>query len=196
MISCPRCEAKLVAPDADDEPVEPATAAAPTPAPGHPNTPTEGGISLESLDIRVEDIRVEPAMRGAYPARTERTIEPDEDRDVFSPASEAAPPPVVVEVFLPATEEMPTVPETVADDPPGPIVGQSPPPVVEPPILPEIQLEPSESGTRSRRAEPPRSYDMVLPRAVVASWSLLVLVAVAFAFLAGLLVGHYVWQVH
>jgi hypothetical protein len=31
---------------------------------------------------------------------------------------------------------------------------------------------------------------------VVATWSLLVLVAQALAFVAGLLAGHYVWRIH
>jgi hypothetical protein len=41
-----------------------------------------------------------------------------------------------------------------------------------------------------------RARDLVLPRSVVASWSLFVLLAQALAFLAGLLAGHYIWRVH
>jgi len=41
-----------------------------------------------------------------------------------------------------------------------------------------------------------RARDLVLPRSVVAFWSLFVLVAKALAFLAGLLAGHYIWRIH
>lgn len=39
-----------------------------------------------------------------------------------------------------------------------------------------------------------RSRDLILPRGVVAAWSLLVLLAVVAAFGAGVLTGHFVWK--
>jgi hypothetical protein len=61
-------------------------------------------------------------------------------------------------------------------------------------VIPAIQLD----GPRSAasRALPVRSRDLVLPRSVVASWSLFVLFAQGLAFLAGLLAGHFLWRVH
>jgi hypothetical protein len=41
-----------------------------------------------------------------------------------------------------------------------------------------------------------RARDVVLPRSVVLAWSLFVLLALALAFGAGLLAGHYIWWVY
>lgn len=38
--------------------------------------------------------------------------------------------------------------------------------------------------------------DLLIPRSVVAAWSLLVLAALMFAFLTGLLAGHFIWREH
>jgi hypothetical protein len=72
------------------------------------------------------------------------------------------------------------------------------PPVTTPtatPVVPPIQIEP-ESIVASRGPAPGRPRDVVLPRSVAATWSLFVLLALALAFLAGLLAGHFVWKVH
>lgn len=39
-----------------------------------------------------------------------------------------------------------------------------------------------------------RAQDIVLPPGVVLAWSLLVLAAIPLAFIAGLLVGHFIWK--
>jgi hypothetical protein len=61
-------------------------------------------------------------------------------------------------------------------------------------VLPPIRVEPPSLATE--RTSLVRTRDIVLPRSVVATWSLLVLLAQALAFVAGLLAGHYVWRVH
>ncbi len=60
-----------------------------------------------------------------------------------------------------------------------------------------IEVDTSRRPSPMRTIRPPaRPSDLVLPRSVVAAWSLFVLLALALAFTAGLLAGHYVWRVH
>lgn len=63
---------------------------------------------------------------------------------------------------------------------------------VETPELPSIRYEPPTVASTAPAA--PRAPDVVLPPAVVLAWSLLVLAAIPFAFIAGLLVGHFLWK--
>ncbi len=60
--------------------------------------------------------------------------------------------------------------------------------------MPAIQVEPPSLIRESVSGKRPR--DLVLPRSVVAFWSLFVLIAQALAFIAGLLSGHFIWRVH
>jgi hypothetical protein len=163
VLACPKCGAELVVP-------QPAESAATTPGgttdfgwlPPAPET-SETGIDLDLLDIRPEDIRVEPGV-----------------------ITEPPPPP-------PAPTPPPTAPE------PSPEVFIPPPVVeetraVEPPVVPPIQVAPM--SVAPERPATTRSRDVVLPRTVVAAWSLFVLMAQGLAFVAGLLAGHYLWKVH
>ncbi len=86
---------------------------------------------------------------------------------------------------LPPVGVVPTDPDLVAAATPAAGVETVGPPIrVEPPsIIPE-------------RTSIVRSRDLILPRSVVATWSLLVLMAQALAFVAGLLAGHFLWRVH
>lgn len=60
--------------------------------------------------------------------------------------------------------------------------------------LQAIKVDDARPALGSRRATPPaRPGDLVLPRAVVTAWSLFVLLALACAFVAGLLLGHFFW---
>jgi hypothetical protein len=62
--------------------------------------------------------------------------------------------------------------------------------------VPPIQVE-TRRGDRDVEAYGRvRARDVVLPRSVVLAWSLFVLLALAAAFGAGLLAGHFVWRVH
>lgn len=66
-------------------------------------------------------------------------------------------------------------------------------PRAEPAILPEIKVD--VPPVRTERMEARRATgDVVLSREVLASWSLFAPIALALAFLAGLLCGHYVWK--
>jgi hypothetical protein len=81
-----------------------------------------------------------------------------------------------------------------AAPPPAPAPAFAPPSAAAETVVPPIRVE--RPSLVTERTTPLRARDIVLPRSVVASWSLLVLVAQALAFVAGLLAGHYVWRVH
>ncbi|WP_165071816.1 hypothetical protein [Paludisphaera rhizosphaerae] len=69
------------------------------------------------------------------------------------------------------------------------IVGAATPDVSAiPPIRYDVpSIRPTETAA-------PRAQDVVLPPAVVLAWSMLVLAAIPLAFIAGLLVGHFLWK--
>ncbi len=162
-----------------------------------PRPPTNGGrapgldvgLSLDFLDIRPEDIRVEPGFPGAF-TRESDELEPE-------PTVSDAPTETVSEA------EHSTVP-----DPTTPLPSNAPPvetmlsPTIAPTPtvpVPPIQLDAPLKRAGRRAAPQPvpvRARDLVLPRSVVGAWSLFVILALALAFLAGLLAGHYVWRVH
>ncbi len=128
-------------------------------------------------DIRPEDIRAHfaadpPTRTGPAPSRTEfeRLIHPD------APPSRPEPEPRSVPLEPPPTLEV-AEPELAL-----------PPIVLQPePIRPEPGVNTAEQLSRTRRR------DVSLPRSTVVAWSWLVLLAVAFAFLAGVLAGHFLW---
>ena len=60
--------------------------------------------------------------------------------------------------------------------------------------VPPIRVE--QPSIIPERTTAVRTRDLILPRSVVATWSLLVLMAQALAFVAGLLAGHFLWRVH
>jgi hypothetical protein len=66
-------------------------------------------------------------------------------------------------------------------------------PAVEP-VIPPIRYDPPAIRPPGPGAEGPRATDVVLSPAVVLAWSLLVLAAIPSAFVAGLLIGHFVWK--
>jgi hypothetical protein len=68
------------------------------------------------------------------------------------------------------------------------------------PVIPAITTETQPlqtSALRPRladRAELPRRNDVSIPRTVVVLWSFFVLLALMSAFVAGLMVGHFIWK--
>jgi hypothetical protein len=182
VVACPKCATGLIVPDPDEASpaVAPATGqeapSVPGPSPLAETTPAflqalEAGLPVELADLRPEDIRAESTIPWS-PAP--EVPSPLPDPIPTAPAPEPPPP------------MMPPVPPT-------PVVAPEPDPVVSP-IVPPIKIE-SPPLVQSRTT-PARPRDLVLPRSVVASWSLFVLMAQALAFLAGLLAGHYIWKVH
>ncbi len=59
--------------------------------------------------------------------------------------------------------------------------------------VPAIRIDPTPSAADAATPAP-RAADVILPPGVVMAWSLLVLLAVPLAFVAGLLLGHFVWK--
>lgn len=181
VVSCPKCGAELVVPPPaeENETAEDVTSVS-SPFDPPPGT-RDGGLSFDLLDIRPEDIRVEPG------------VEP-----IPYPRSEPEPP-------RPAPE-VPIFPREPAPLPPAPPEPAAAPSVLgraavetrdddrEEPIIPPIRLDAPRSA--ASRTLPVRSRDVVLPRSAVATWSLFVLLAQGLAFLAGLLAGHFLWRVH
>jgi hypothetical protein len=108
------------------------------------------------------------------------------------------------EAPVPRAEIRPPVFDVVAEPPPAPVppvatLRPTVPPVLEKgdePILPAIRLDDPVKVSRPSQAVVLKPRDLVIPRSVVASWSVLVLFAVGLAFLAGLMIGHFVWRLH
>lgn len=194
VVACPRCQAELVVPDPDepDAPQASEEAAAtagssllspspqldqpPPAAPGDSDT----GLPLDVLNLRPEDIGVEPGV-----SQTPRTNAP--------PAPRAA------TVVLSAEEVPPVGPGPDLGPqpaPPAPVVTDSPATAGDALTIPSISIDGPTRKTRQQGPVTMRSRDLILPRSVVASWSLFVLLALGFSFFAGLLAGHYVWRVH
>jgi hypothetical protein len=179
VISCPKCGSALVVPEPDED-------AAPV---ARSLKPALGALSAgespgaESiLDIRPEDIRVQPGI--------ELISSPADDED----EEHATPYPY-------GETPEPAVPEPEAEPPrshEGPSVAPEPttPPPAPPADVPAIAVE-TAGGARSHDSYGRvRARDVILPRSVVLAWSLFVLLALALAFGAGLLAGHFVWRVH
>jgi len=59
-------------------------------------------------------------------------------------------------------------------------------------VLPAIQIETPTLLPRGRQLQP--VSEVILQPATVLAWSLLVLLALPMAFVAGLLLGHFIWK--
>ena len=188
VVSCTKCGAELIVPEPSEPPPTDQTA---TESIGEPTSSAgvlDRGIPLGDLDIRPEDIRVEPGFESVVRMQTTTTLdaagEPAPARD---DAEEAEAPIDRLGVMI---AEKPA---------PVPAVEPAPQPAraAEPAVASRIRIE--VPGERRRVSEPApsvRSRDLMLPRSVVAAWSLFVILALGCAFIAGLLAGHYVWRVH
>jgi hypothetical protein len=198
VVACPKCRAELLIPGLESEPRSPQSGSAgaePRSSAGSASpTFAEGLASLippEVAELRPEDLRVEaeffesltrapaaPPSREPFPLLPPSEPEPPRPAPVPSSgepssASEVLPAPVM---FNPMPVETP---------PPIPLVKPAldiPPIEVEPPTI----LPP---GTEIRRVR-----EVVLPASVVLAWSVFVLAAIAMSFVAGLLIGHFLWK--
>jgi phage FluMu protein Com len=77
----------------------------------------------------------------------------------------------------------------VFDSPP---LGPAASPAIDDSLIPAISVE--APSIRGRDVSDRPAHDVVLSPLVVLAWSLLVLMAVPLAFIAGLLTGHFVWK--
>ncbi len=156
VIACPKCSAELVVP----EPTEPAASV--LDAGSSELLPSiASGLAQGFLALRPEDIRVEPGVLLERPPR----VPPPEPVATEPPPSPKLPPP----------EPEPPAPAKAAEAPPPlslpPIEPSAPAPE---PVVPLIQCD---APKVVERTPPPRPRDIVLPRSVVAAWSLFVLLA-------------------
>jgi hypothetical protein len=157
-------------------------------------------IPPEVAALRPEDLRVEAEFLGSL-TREPTTSATATDPFRFpglSTGPEIAPPPEVGESGPVGLSDIPAFATSVVSGgaatieapPPLPISIPVPDPKV---IVPPISIEPD--AIRLPSAGEPRSIrEVVLPASVVLAWSLFVLMAVPLAFVAGLMVGHFVWK--
>ncbi len=200
---CPRCGAELWVP----MPEEPATSAATT-ATDAPSPPpsrgmgssaavkgtsgkassfmeeTAAAIPDELAALRPEDIRVE----AEFANRNIKTREPEAHSapTTLQTIQTAQPVP------MPRPVETPPQAPVRPDPPLQGAVEQGQPATVIDTTLSAIRVEPPSILPPGRDIRPVK--EVVLQPATVLAWSLLVLMALPMAFLAGLLIGHFVWK--
>jgi hypothetical protein len=203
-VNCPKCGTGLVVPDVGESPPAAAGSASGEPTPAF-LADVDAGVPIELADIRPEDIRVQSEDDWRPPP-----IATDAPRPASPPAPPTAPAPdPEIPSFLaslapaagagsPAPYDIGSYPTPAVAPPPAPTAAPAAAPgpaaPAADPVVPPIRVEPPSLVTE--RMTTIRARDVVLPRSVVATWSLLVLLAQALAFVAGLLAGHYVWRVH
>ncbi len=163
------------------------------------------------IDLRPEDLRVEAEFFESL-ARQPLAPPPVQERAPWPPpevfeapirtesftALSPAPPVIATPVVPPAAEVPPATVTQTVNLAPVPEEPLTPPPVpqrVEAALIgAAIEIEHPTilpPGTEIRRVR-----EVVLPASVVLSWSLFVLLGIALAFVAGLLMGHFLWTTH
>ena len=207
VVACPKCSADLVVPDPIETDNHPDTD-----SPEIPNehstgstTPTllipafnptgalDTGVPLGYLDIRPEDIRVEPGVHRRSPTIPMTTLGTATDVPEIDRAGSTDPELTMATTLPQYLEPAPQPPPTTASAPV--VVATTIRPVTDP-IVASIKLDAPIAAPTRISPSTVRSRDLVLPRSIVASWSLFVLLALVCAFFAGLFAGHYVWRVH
>jgi phage FluMu protein Com len=190
VVACPKCAANLRVP----EPTEESSASSlPTVVGNGPTSPRPSSQPLEIDElisvIRPEDIRVEP---GISLDRSDRLSSPSWPVDPSAPSEPDSPTDLLLLKI--STTEPPPAPVPASAPPPIPIVPPDEP--VPDVALPPIRLDQPKTIIERAPTAAARPRDIVLPRSVVLTWSLFVLLALALAFAAGLLAGHFVWKEH
>ncbi|MGO9467437.1 MAG: hypothetical protein ACLQIB_48765 [Isosphaeraceae bacterium] len=212
VVACPRCKAELQIPAGElaskGEPDKAArrqrgsaasnAATSPANAPEMPAFLAEiaGAIPPELAELRPEDLRVEAEVfesivrEPAPPAAPAPLSQPAIETPAESPAAEREREPEV-----PASELSNLFATTVQPSEPPVAPARMPPVSIEPrAFVPPIEVEPP--SIHSTRAEVRRSQEVILPASVVLAWSLFVLLGIAFSFVAGLVIGHFLWTGH
>jgi hypothetical protein len=168
-------------------------------------------IPPELAALRPEDLRVEAEFfetitreppRPPAPAADDPFQFPPEfsSRDLFAPpsadergyeapplASTSSPEVAVGSGVAGAVDTPPPLPMPVAAALTAPV------PAPEKVVLPPIQIETSTIRPPDG-AEPRAIHQVVLPASLVLAWMMFVLAALPMAFLAGLLIGHFIWK--
>lgn len=205
VIFCPKCGAEQKVPRPDEQA---AMVEANRPGPGLPPqsrlpaTPTapsskSAGATLPSFmeeiaaaipddlaTLRPEDIRVEAEFVDLVVTTSERIV-PSVQPAVESPPVELAGEPDAVEKYTPKTSPPAEVPPIIP-------VEQDTVDAATGVELPAIKIETPTLRPPGRQLQ--AVPEVILQPATVLAWSLLVLLALPMAFLAGLLIGHFVWR--
>ncbi|MFI5457022.1 MAG: hypothetical protein ACHRXM_16375 [Isosphaerales bacterium] len=163
-----------------------------------------GVIPPDLADLRPEDLRVEAEFfenltRLPAPATTvepthwlvPEAISTSYSSEPLSPPAPNPPGPEPLSEMRPS--ESFSVPPETADRVPGPSERPSRPDEVSS-IGAHIEIEPP--SILPPGAEIRRVSEVVLPASVVLAWSLFVLAGIAAAFVAGLMMGHFLWKTH
>jgi hypothetical protein len=154
-------------------------------------------IPPEVADLRPEDLRVEAEFfssltRTAPNAQRAPSPAPESPAPLGpSPTIEDFPPKQLSELLEPSRALSRSLVIEAAELVP-PEAKAVPAPEEARPVVPPIEVEqprilPPGSEIRTTR-------EVVLPASVVVAWSIFVLLSVAFSFIAGLMVGHYLWK--
>jgi phage FluMu protein Com len=161
-----------------------------------------GVIPPDLADLRPEDLRVEAEFfekltRAPSPPPVIEPAPwpgPEILGSSFTTGSASAPAPYFPETE-PQREPVPSEPVSSPEE----TDDRRTPPLEKPPmpdqgsaVVPPIEIEPPSilpPGTEIRRVS-----QVVLPAPVVLAWSLFVLAGVALSFVAGLMIGHFLWK--
>jgi hypothetical protein len=207
VIACPRCGTELLVPRPEEEPTSVATGqdqagSGSRPRPRAPSAQTsprpEAGSVPSFLDevaaaipedlvaLRPEDIRVEAEFADLVVTTDElATPVPRDAKGLDLHTAEPLAAPLTAETILPQAPD--------ASQPPPAGLGERP--AVDAAlgaVLPEITIEPPTILPPGRAVGPVR--EVVLQPEVVFIWSLVILLSLPLAFLAGLLIGHFLWK--
>jgi hypothetical protein len=166
VVKCPKCGVELIVPSPNDEP---------KPEP----EPDPDAVRLEDLGLRLDPEPISKPISKPTVAS-------------ISPLAPIGPDPVAFLNRLDEVGESP--PASEAADGQAEELGEPEQGADVPLDLPEPEVEPLISRKRARTASQiagpaPRSRDVVLPRTAAVAWALFGLLGLAFAFLAGLLLG-------
>jgi hypothetical protein len=188
---CPKCGTELVVPDpstlgTDEAPPSVAPASIDEPAGASLerfDSEPMGSSIFERIDLKIEELRVEPE-----PAP--RIKEPERGRSPALAGASRSTEPTRLDTQIekdaePSAEALPALPSSVPD----------PRQVSTEPSRSQTSPAPA-SGNSTHFVAPTvviRARDVVVPRVVMFAWSLTVLAGIGMAFIAGLMVGHYLW---
>jgi phage FluMu protein Com len=208
IVSCPKCQAELLIPrqeapskgngsaetnlEASQAPaakVGSSESGSMTPS-GEPSPYLSEIAALIPPDVaalRPEDLRVEAEFFETLTRAPSESSAPRSDPFQFPAAF--------------GTEMLPPEPEPAGPPSPAPVfatapaAAPAPPPLPSPAVdvvVPPIQLETAPilpPATETRRIR-----EVTLPATVVLAWSLFVLFSTALSFIAGLMIGHFLWK--
>ena len=184
-VACPKCGIELIVPEPESEVTTPPGSNADT-------GPEPAADPLQSLFSSIASSA--PAAQASRPDEDEPDflgLSPADIRvepDVGLRPEPPGPPRVARARVKPAAPPAPSTPE-----PAPPIEIPVFEPTEESPVEAELAIRVPEEPVLPKRSPERARDDVVMPRAAVTAWSLFAILALALAFVAGLMVGHHLW---